>query len=178
MKRLGTFVFATFGIFLVTILTCQAGDNDICACYNKNHGQLRVVSDPSECTKPEIPITLYGSTEEMTSKLACVTGSIEPETGFSVVEIRNQQNIIIDDWTTVFDIVELTDEDGGPIYGLVCRDGWVNTGCSIDIEGQGDFPNSVVDISQHNNGCYSEYNDNQTMTIYTTCCKIVVVPAE
>ena len=48
---------------LVTVLwtlPCQAQDV-LQGCAKAKKGQLRIVSDPSECKKSEYPVTLYGS---------------------------------------------------------------------------------------------------------------------
>jgi hypothetical protein len=53
-------------IFLVLIFafvcTENAFSDDIFACYQKVHGQLRTVTDPSQCLGSEIPIILNGQT--------------------------------------------------------------------------------------------------------------------
>ena len=182
MKKLVTFIFATLGIFLVTSLTSQAEDN-ICACYNKNHGQLRVVGDPSECTNAEVPITLSGSIENETSKLACVTAAYEPAgTPPDNVWITNQKNIEVDDWNDVFEIVTEyrdTGEDELELnWGLKCKDEWVNTGCSqeVDIDSMVEDDADIdIDVEQINNGCLSDDEEYEYVVIYTTCCKNIAV---
>jgi len=46
-----------FAIFLVSGFHCWAQGNEICACYHKNDGQLRIVSNPRACRPSETPLS-------------------------------------------------------------------------------------------------------------------------
>jgi hypothetical protein len=57
-----------FSLLTLVVLTfCFAfpglsyGQEEICGCYQKEHGQLRIVANPSECLSSEIPVFLSGS---------------------------------------------------------------------------------------------------------------------
>jgi hypothetical protein len=55
MKKLSLIM----GLTLLALISsqCLADENTISACYKKNNGQLRLVYDPSECKKSELPIS-------------------------------------------------------------------------------------------------------------------------
>ena len=58
--------FTAFMILLMVCITwsiCYGEDNVIFGCYHKNNGQLRIVSDHSECRPSELPISLSGTTQ-------------------------------------------------------------------------------------------------------------------
>jgi hypothetical protein len=142
------------------------------------------------------PITLYGKNLKGVPKLACVTGALYGPGQYLAypgqVGIVNQRNIVVGIWSEVFDIFEAT----GPApefdkwWGLVCKDDWVNTGCSQANYGDADigFPGSPsgpseclspqpydIDLRQIYNGCVVDDEEFCNMVIFTTCCKIVVV---
>lgn len=51
-------IITIIGLLFITWLPCQAEDNVLYGCYKKNNGQLRIVSNPSECLKSEYLVTL------------------------------------------------------------------------------------------------------------------------
>ncbi len=57
MKKSIAIAGAVFAIFLVSGFHCWAQGNEIYACYQKNDGQLRIVSNPRACRPSEIPIS-------------------------------------------------------------------------------------------------------------------------
>ncbi|MCG2722237.1 MAG: hypothetical protein L6290_09520 [Thermodesulfovibrionales bacterium] len=60
-------VISIISFLLVTWLPCKADDSVINACYKKKNGQLRLVSDPSQCLKSELPISWGGAVEPQPS---------------------------------------------------------------------------------------------------------------
>lgn len=144
------------------------------------------------------PITLYGQGQGLKKGwpiLACVTGAFYGPGDYLAypgeVRIVNQRNIVVRDWSEIFD----TFEGIGPApeydvwWGLLCKDNWVNTGCSQANYGDADigFPGSTsgpdvcssrqpydVDLRQIMNGCIVDDEEFCNMVIFTTCCKIVI----
>ena len=138
------------------------------------------------------PINLYGKNLKKGPRLACVTGLLFGPGGYlpdpGGLRIVNQKNIVVGDASEVFEIFEGTGP--APEYddwrGLLCKDDWVNTGCSQVNYGDADigFPGSTgecssyqpydVDLRQIMNGCIVDDEEFCNMGIFTTCCKIVV----
>jgi hypothetical protein len=174
-------MMAVICILFVAWLPCQGEDNLIYGCYQKNHGQLRIVSNHSECLPSELPISwnqLCGSCNGGSpGKLACVTGALNKEsTVTGDAFITNQKNIEISHWSEVFTIFYAPDSGGSGDWGLICKEDWINTGCSQQTSGTvGEHPDNFdVDIRQFNNGCFSDSrNEFNYLTIFTTCCKIM-----
>lgn len=52
------------GFLAVAVSPCLAQGNIVQACYQKTHGDLRIVSNPDECEPSEMPITLNGEMPE------------------------------------------------------------------------------------------------------------------
>ncbi len=108
--------------------------------------------------------------------LACVTAGVRDPTATSVdVMILNQKNINVSDWSDVFNPFYIQPHPYAPteiIWGLQCKDDWVNTGCA---QGSRDGYNAGPDrdIAQFNNGCFSDDEEVQKLVVFTTCCKIV-----
>lgn len=183
MKKNLCLVIATFlTLALAAFQPCQAEDGVTCGCYQKNHGQLRIVGDCSECLPSEVPIIFSQATVK--PKLAVVTAVLkfhEPDyEEHSLVDdatffITNQQNIELagDDWKDVFEIRdEHVNPDGEIHWGLRCKDenGWVNTSCSQSLDQPG---YSDVDLPQYGNGCYSDNEEYESMSLFCTCSKIL-----
>ncbi len=78
MKKLS--IIAVFAVTLLIVigLSSQVNAEEILGCYNKHHGQLRVVSDHSECLNAEETITLSGS---IGSSVDCSVNGIPDLTG-------------------------------------------------------------------------------------------------
>jgi hypothetical protein len=61
---------------LVTIVPCQADNNVFYGCAQKKKGNLRLVSDPSECKKSEYSVTLSSGVNPYDELKAFATGTI------------------------------------------------------------------------------------------------------
>ena len=72
-RLIGIFVTLLAFLFL-TVLSTPVLSDVICACYNKEHGQLRIVSDHSKCLPAELPLYLYGTTEPEPGNLPTYIG--------------------------------------------------------------------------------------------------------
>lgn len=60
MSKLTVTCVVVFALLFITGLPNQVVADEICACYQKEHGQLRVVNNHSECLLSELPILLCG----------------------------------------------------------------------------------------------------------------------
>ena len=60
MKNLILALGTLLAILGITVFPCYAQGNVIYGCYQKNEGQLRIVSNPNSCRPSEIPISWYG----------------------------------------------------------------------------------------------------------------------
>lgn len=114
-------------------------------------------------------------------KLMCVTGELyyifdldpDPNNYCADVyslEITNPKNNI-----NPYDVFKVycnyDSVDNILLWGLRCKDGWINTGCSgTTFEGLAD-----LDISQFLNGCHSDDEEYGNANIFTTCCKLIVI---
>jgi hypothetical protein len=172
------FTITIIGLIFVACLPCQGADNIIYGCYQKEHGQLRIVNDYNQCLLSELPITWNQSCESCNGgsigKLACVTAMMKNPTETSAeIMITNQKNIIVSDWVEVFNAFYVQPDPDSPediYWGLQCKDDWVNTGCNQSVE-CGEPRN--VDLPQYNNGCFSDDEEIEYLDIFTTCCKVM-----
>ena len=111
-------------------------------------------------------------------KLVCVTGSITNTTGSeagAVIGITSQKNTnpAITDWTVVFNAAYDLNK-----WGLQCKNDWANTGCTSSTDSA---LNQVVydskgedrDVIVSDNGCYSDDEEIDNLTVFATCCKVV-----
>jgi hypothetical protein len=78
MKNIYFIVVTVVALMAVTGLSSQVNAEEILGCYNKHHGQLRVVSDHSECLNAEEALILSGSTG---SSVDCSLNGIPDLTG-------------------------------------------------------------------------------------------------
>ncbi len=104
-------------------------------------------------------------------KLACVTGYMVGGIADSGhIFISNQKNINVSSWQDVF--IAYPFIGGENNWGLACKDGWINTGCSSAwLHNQGDY---APDIPETSNGCFSDNEEIWTgASVFTTCCKII-----
>lgn len=60
MRKKAFAIVTIFVFLLITWLPCYGEDNVIYGCYKKNNGQLRIVSNHSECLPSELPISWNG----------------------------------------------------------------------------------------------------------------------
>lgn len=181
MTRLTTIFFVTFLAFLfVSGLSTQVIADDICACYHKTNGKLRIVSDHDECKPSEVPITLATSTGSQNVEFQCVTGELFYNPSDPPIYCDDEYSLkITSPYSTdidPYDVFEVYCESPSPysndevFWGLRCKEGWTNTGCtgsSFDVSGE-------VDIPQFLNGCHSDNEEYGHANIFTTCCKIIV----
>lgn len=73
------FFIAILVIFTITIcawLPCQADDNVLYGCAQKKKGNLRLVSDPSQCKKSEYPVTFSGTSQQNQNPLPNFEGEL------------------------------------------------------------------------------------------------------
>jgi hypothetical protein len=164
------------GFLLVTWLPCQAGDV-LCGCVKIKKGALRIIDCSSQCLKSEYAVTLSGGAGGggQTGQLACVTaamaydGQIDPK-----IQITNQKNITVNNWSDIFD-VKYSGQHYPPLgddnWGLLCKDDWVNTGCSHENNSESEI--NDTDTPQVMNGCFSDDEELANLSIFVTCCKIV-----
>jgi hypothetical protein len=177
MRKELVMMFTVLALIFVIALTSRVEADDVYCCYQKEHGQLRVVNDHSECLLSELPVTL-GGTFGTQRELVCVTGELyydefSESTGYCTdpyVAITNQPSneYNAEDVFEVFCEAPSGDED--VLWGLRCKEGWMNTGCSgstFDASGE-------LDLPQFLNGCHSDSEEYGNANIFTTCCKIVV----
>lgn len=104
-------------------------------------------------------------------QLACVTGMFTAGAMDDPV-ITNQINVSISDPYKVFTTYDAPDIDDHP-WGLLCNDGWINTGCSQRNDGDIDTTNDDLDAAQQDNGCFSDDDEYGELWLYTTCCKVI-----
>jgi hypothetical protein len=156
--------------------------DDILACVKKRGGQLRIVNSHSECRSWEFPITLAGGQDV---KLDCFTAELRylvsgdtPNycndpfsftiTNPSPTETQPDQ---------IFDVFCQSPPPGPPFggdpvaWGLVCKEGWMNTGCTGTTASGFD-----LDIVQMLNGCFSDDEEYTRVSIFATCCKVTATP--
>lgn len=57
MCKLVTTLLAVFALFAALTFQSKAAENAIQGCYHKTTGALRIVSNPAECSRVEIPIS-------------------------------------------------------------------------------------------------------------------------
>ncbi len=57
MKKSMVVAGTIFSVLLILGSQCWAQGNEIYGCYQKNNGQLRIVSEPGACRSSEIPIS-------------------------------------------------------------------------------------------------------------------------
>lgn len=163
---------------LITWAQCQANDV-LYGCAKTKGGALRLVSDPSVCKKTEYPVTLSGAPQQQQNMtLQCFTAEI-------YYTVSSYRNYCIDPYSLTItnpypssnnpaDIFEVFCEspssfgDDNVTWGLRCKEGWLNTGCTgTSFSTSGD-----LDISQYLNGCYSDDEEYGNANIFTTCCRI------
>lgn len=181
MIKQAIMIMAVICIVFVAWLPCQGEDNLIYGCYQKNHGQLRIVNDHSQCLPSELPISWNQSCEgcngDSIGKLACVTAIMKNPTKTSAdIMITNQINIQLSNWSEVFNAFYVQPDPGIPediYWGLQCKDGWVNTGCNQSIIYGATIDNPYTDLNQYNNGCFSDDEEIEYLKIFTTCCKVI-----
>ncbi len=135
--------------------------------------------------------------QDQTVRLACVTAAHRYENNQSILEIVSQRNSQVSGASAVFetvfdltldspveDALQIVSEEGIPenatlTWGLRCRDGWVNTGCSASIFGNAKETSTGApydsDIVQRDNGCFSDNDEFENQTLYVTCCRTLVV---
>ncbi len=58
MRKLNIVLITIFTFLIVTGFTYQGNAQGVYGCYQKEHGQLRIISDHGECLKSEAPIPL------------------------------------------------------------------------------------------------------------------------
>ena len=105
MRKLILILISVFVILGVAGLQGKAEAEEILGCYKKNNGQLRIVSDHSECLKSENPIVLGQLSSSSTAKLACVTAQMKNPTEASAeIMITNQKNISVNDAVIIIEI--------------------------------------------------------------------------
>ena len=184
MKKL-TVVLTSF-LFLLTIigLSNQVEAGERLGCYKKNNGQLRIVSNHSDCLKSEDPITLATGMGTQNVKLECVTAVLSYETSGSPDYCNDPSSLNVTNPypsdmnpEEAFEVYcespsQLSDEE--VMWGLGCKEaeGWLNTGCTgTSFEASG-----AVDIAQAFNACLSDDEEYGNGNIFTTCCKIVSTP--
>jgi hypothetical protein len=93
------------------------------------------------------------------------------------IMITNQKNITVNDWAEVFNAFYVQENPNSDepypdnlMWGLQCKDDWINTGCNQSVRGS--EPQNV-DLPQYNNGCFSDNEEIEYLTIFITCCKIM-----
>ena len=105
------------------------------------------------------------------SQLACVTGMFTAGAMDDPV-ITSQMNTSINDPYEVFNTFDDPDAHDHP-WGLLCNDGWINTGCSQRNEGKIETTHNDLDVMQADNGCSSDNDEYGELWLYTTCCKMI-----
>jgi hypothetical protein len=177
-------------LFLIVVLGLSFGVSnyaasaDIFGCYQKNNGQLRIVQSHNECRPSELPITLGGPATGIKTSLLCVTGllSFPPRHNSAYCQDKPATVITNPFFTTdikfedVFEVICLTPPYPLPftswedpvMWGLRCKSGWANTGCSAST-----YTQASADVPQFLNGCHSDDEEYGNADIFTTCCKII-----
>jgi|WetSurMetagenome_2_1015567.scaffolds.fasta_scaffold445687_1 hypothetical protein len=180
-KQTEVISFLTVLCFLLVIwLPCQAADDVIYACKNNKTGKPRFVSSPSQCkTNTEHLVTLNGTSQQQQNMtLQCVTAELYYTVSASLNYCQDPSSLTITNpypsSTNPTDIFEVFCESPSSLgddvitWGLRCKEGWVNTGCTgTSFTGTGD-----LDIPQFLNGCYSDDEEYGNANIFTTCCRI------
>lgn len=161
-----------FAVMMIAYFVCLQSDvySEILGCKKIKRGQFRIVNNLEECMVNEEPVVLSDIIIKPQAQIACVTGAfgrIEPSNGDII--IMNEQNIDISSPDDVFQTYSSSPEFVDDIqWGLRCKDGWVNTGCSISAD-----HNQYYDNPQYDNGCHSDDEEYYDVLIFTTCCKVV-----
>ncbi|GBD97612.1 MAG TPA: hypothetical protein ENG83_01555 [Nitrospirae bacterium] len=113
-------------------------------------------------------VFLASAAHALDFKLSCVTASMKKGSDSDDdIHITNQKNIEVSHWSEVF--IADTYDGGRDAWGLICKDDWVNTGCS---QGSNGWPIDT-DVLQYDNGCFSDDEELENLSIFTTCCKII-----
>lgn len=121
MKKIILVVVTVIAMLAITGFYSKGDASEIYGCYKKNNGQLRIVDSLSKCHPSENPIILGQPSGSLTAKLACVTASMgNPTESSADIQIENQKNININDWSEVFNAFYLQpdpfdDPPGDPV---------------------------------------------------------------
>jgi hypothetical protein len=123
------------------------------------------------------------SIQPISMKLQCYTGELfyTPDITEGYCNDPHSLNIVTPypSSTNPDDIFEIYCEEPSPyssdavFWGLRCKEGWTNTGCSGTAFGT--YNGNDVSIVAAFNGCYTDDDEFGNANVFTTCCKIVPV---
>ena len=90
MKKLFITIGVSF-VFIVATSVQSSAENLIYGCYKKQNGQLRIVSNPSECRPSEVPISWNQAGEQVPPEPQGLTGVPEKNIYDQAYELFRQE---------------------------------------------------------------------------------------